>query len=151
MRGPQVTCGYIGDPEQTSATIDADGWLRTGDLGFVDDDGYLHLSGRSKELFKVGGELVAPVEVELVLSGAAGVSQAFVAGIPDERYGEVGWAWVVATEDAPIDERELLAHARGHLAPFKVPRGITVLTAEELPMTTTGKIQKYLLVQRILG
>jgi fatty-acyl-CoA synthase len=79
------------------------------------------------------------------------VSQAFVAGIPDERYGEVGWAWIVASEDAVLDEREVLAHARAHLAPFKVPRGITVLTAEELPMTTTGKIQKYLLVQRITG
>ena len=151
VRGPQVTRGYIGDPEQTAATIDADGWLRTGDLGFLDDDGYIHLSGRSKELFKVGGELVAPVEVELVLTAADGVSQAFVAGIPDERYGEIGWAWVVASEDAVIDERELLAHARQHLAPFKVPRGFTVLAAEELPMTTTGKIQKYLLVQRITG
>ncbi|HWD62082.1 MAG TPA: AMP-binding protein [Humibacter sp.] len=151
VRGPQVTRGYIGDPAETSASIDAEGWLRTGDLGFVDDDGYLHLSGRSRELFKVGGELVAPVEVELVLSGAPGVSQAFVAGIPDERYGEVGWAWIVASEDAVLDEREVLAHARAHLAPFKVPRGITVLTAEELPMTTTGKIQKYLLVQRITG
>ncbi|MGN6125082.1 MAG: class I adenylate-forming enzyme family protein [Humibacter sp.] len=151
VRGPQVTRGYIGDPEQTSATIDAEGWLRTGDLGFVDDEGYLHLSGRSKELFKVGGELVAPVEVELVLSGAHGVSQAYVAGIPDDRYGEIGWAWIVPTEDVVLDERELLAHARTHLAPFKVPRGITVLAVEELPMTTTGKIQKYLLVQRITG
>ncbi|GAB3391494.1 AMP-binding protein [Humibacter soli] len=151
VRGPQVTRGYIGDPEQTSATIDAEGWLRTGDLGFVDDERYLHLSGRSKELFKVGGELVAPVEVELVLSGADGVSQAYVAGIPDDRYGEVGWAWIVPTEDVVLDERELLAHARTHLAPFKVPRGITVLAVEELPMTTTGKIQKYLLVQRITG
>lgn len=149
VRGPQVTREYIGDPEQTAASIDAEGWLRTGDLGFVDDDGYIHLSGRSKELFKVGGELVAPVEVELVLSGADGVSQAYVAGIPDERYGEIGWAWIVPAEDAVIDERALLAHAREHLAPFKVPRGFTVLAAEELPMTTTGKIQKYLLVQRM--
>ncbi|GAB3609077.1 FadD3 family acyl-CoA ligase [Humibacter ginsengiterrae] len=150
VRGPQVTREYIGDREQTAAAIDAEGWLRTGDLGFVDDDGYLHLTGRAKELFKVGGELVAPVEVELVLSGATGVSQAFVAGIPDERYGEIGWAWIVPAEGAAIDERALLAHAREHLAPFKVPRGFTVLTTEELPMTTTGKIQKYLLVQRML-
>ena len=146
VRGPQVTRGYIGDPDQTAATIDADGWLRTGDLGFIDGDGYLHLSGRSKELFKVGGELVAPVEVELVLTAADGVSQAYVAGLPDERFGEIGWAWIVPAEDAVIDERALLGHAREHLAPFKVPRGFTVVTAEELPMTTTGKIQKYLLV-----
>lgn len=149
VRGPQVTREYIGEPEQTAASIDADGWLRTGDLGFVDDSGYIHLSGRSKELFKVGGELVAPLEVEHVLTAHDGVSQAYVAGIPDERYGEIGWAWVVPAEDAVIDERALLAHARAHLAPFKVPRGMTVLTVDRLPMTTTGKVQKYQLVQRI--
>jgi len=144
VRGPQVTRGYVGDgvPE----AVDADGWLRTGDLGFVDEQGYIHLRGRSKELFKVGGELVAPSEVEQVLSGADGVSQAYVAGVPDERYGEVGWAWVVPADGADVDERALMAHARARLAPFKVPRGITVTTAEDLPMTTTGKIQKYLLV-----
>ena len=149
VRGPQVTRGYIGDPEQTALSIDSEGWLRTGDLGFVDADGYLHLSGRSKELFKVGGELVAPAEVELVLTAADGVSQAFVAGVPDDRYGEVGWAWIVPGEDATIDHGALLAHARAHLAPFKVPRGLTIVTVEELPMTTTGKVQKYLLVQTL--
>jgi fatty-acyl-CoA synthase len=144
VRGPQVTRGYVGD--DVPDAVDAQGWLRTGDLGFVDEHGYIHLRGRSKELFKVGGELVAPTEVEQVLSGADGVSQAYVAGVPDERYGEVGWAWVVPAEGAQLDERALLAHARSRLAPFKVPRGITVTLAEELPMTTTGKIQKYLLV-----
>jgi fatty-acyl-CoA synthase len=150
VRGPQVTREYIGEPEQTAAVIDADGWLRTGDLGYVDDDGYIHLSGRSKELFKVGGELVAPIEVENVLTAAEGVSQAYVAGIPDERYGEIGWAWLVPGEDAALDERAILAHARQHLAPFKVPRGLTVITVDELPMTTTGKVQKYQLVQWIV-
>ncbi|GAA3765395.1 FadD3 family acyl-CoA ligase [Microbacterium kribbense] len=143
VRGPQVTREYVG--ANAPQALDADGWLRTGDLGFVDDEGYIHLRGRSKELFKVGGELVAPTEVEQVLSGADGVSQAYVAGIPDERYGEVGWAWVVMNEDAAPDERALLAHARARLAPFKVPRGFTFLSVDELPMTTTGKIQKYLL------
>ncbi|QDZ14699.1 class I adenylate-forming enzyme family protein [Humibacter ginsenosidimutans] len=150
VRGPQVTREYIGESAQAAAAIDEDGWLRTGDLGWVDDDGYLHLSGRSKELFKVGGELVAPLEVEQVLTAYDGVNQAYVAGIPDERYGEIGWAWVVAAEDAVLDERALLAHARTHLAPFKVPRGMTVVMVEELPMTTTGKVQKYQLVQWIV-
>ncbi len=147
VRGVQVTHRYFDNPERTAASIDEDGWLRTGDLGFIDADGYLHLSGRSSELFKMGGELVAPAEVEQLLTGIDGVSQAYVAGVPDERFGEVGWAWVVASEGAALDERALLAHCREHLAPFKVPRGVTLLGAEELPMTTTGKIQKFLLVQ----
>ncbi|GMA93769.1 AMP-binding protein [Pseudolysinimonas kribbensis] len=149
VRGPQVTRGYYGDPERTAYSVDADGWLRTGDLGHIDERGYLRLDGRSSELFKVGGELVAPLEVEQALTGMAGVSQAFVAGIPDERFGEVGWAWVVPTEDAELDEHELLRELRGHLARFKVPRGITVTDAASLPVTTTGKVQKYLLVRSL--
>jgi fatty-acyl-CoA synthase len=147
VRGPQVTHGYYQNPERTGEAIDEDGWLRTGDLGRVNEQGYLELGGRSSELFKVGGELVAPVEVERVLTSIEGVSQAFVAGIPDELYGDIGWAWVVPTEGASLDTRALLAHLREHLAPFKIPRGITVLEASELPTTTTGKVQKYLLVQ----
>jgi fatty-acyl-CoA synthase len=151
VRGPQVTRGYYQNPERTGEAIDADGWLRTGDLGRVNEQGYLELGGRSSELFKVGGELVAPVEVERVLTSIDGVSQAFVAGIPDELYGDIGWAWVVPAEGASLDARSLLAHLRAHLAPFKVPRGITLLDATELPTTTTGKVQKYLLVQSRQG
>ena len=147
VRGPQVTRGYYQNPARTIEAIDAAGWLRTGDLGRVNERGYLELGGRSSELFKVGGELVAPVEVERVLTSIEGVSQAFVAGIPDELYGDVGWAWVVPAEGASLDTRALVAHLREHLAPFKVPRGITLLEATELPTTTTGKVQKYLLVQ----
>jgi fatty-acyl-CoA synthase len=147
VRGPQVTRGYYQNPERTGEAIGDDGWLRTGDLGRINEQGYLELGGRSSELFKVGGELVAPVEVERVLTSIEGVSQAFVAGIPDELYGDIGWAWVVPTEGTTLDDRALLAHLREHLAPFKVPRGITLLEATELPTTTTGKVQKYLLVQ----
>jgi fatty-acyl-CoA synthase len=146
VRGPQVTRGYFDNPEQTAWAIDAEGWLRTGDLGRVNEQGYLELKGRSSELYKVGGELVAPGEVERLLTGIDGVSQAYVAGVPDERFGDVGWAWVVPQEDASLDVPELIAHCRKHLAPFKVPRGITFLAAEDLPTTTTGKVQKYLLV-----
>jgi fatty-acyl-CoA synthase len=147
VRGPQVTRGYYRNAERTGESIDADGWLRTGDLGRVNEQGYLELGGRSSELFKVGGELVAPVEVERVLTSIEGVSQAFVAGVPDELYGDIGWAWVVSAEGATLDPRALIAHLREHLASFKVPRGITLLEAAELPTTTTGKVQKYLLVQ----
>jgi fatty-acyl-CoA synthase len=143
VRGPQVTRRYADDPERTAETIDADGWLRTGDLGRVRPDGYLELTGRSKELFKVGGELVSPVEVEAVLTGYDGISQAFVTGVPDPRYGEVTWAFVVPAEGAELDERAVVAHCRERLAGFKVPRGVTFLAAEDLPTTATGKVQKF--------
>lgn len=147
VRGPQVTHRYFESPERTAAAIDDDGWLRTGDLGRINERGYLELTGRSSELFKVGGELVAPIEIEQVLTALPGVSQAYVAGVPDERFGEVCWAWVVSNSDATLDERELIAACRTHLAPFKVPRGISLVTVDQLPITTTGKVQKFLLVQ----
>jgi fatty-acyl-CoA synthase len=147
VRGPIVTRSYFNDPERTAAQIDAGGWFRSGDLGRVRDDGYLELTGRSGELFKVGGELVAPKQVEQVLTGYAGVAQAYVAGVPDERLGEVGWAWVVASEGTAPSEAELLRHCREHLAGFKVPRRVTFLGADDLPKTSTGKVQKFLLVQ----
>ena len=147
VRGPQVTHRYFENAERTAEAIDADGWLRTGDLGRVNESGYLELGGRSSELFKVGGELVAPAEVERVLTAQPGVSQAYVAGVPDERFGDIGWAWVVPTEDAELEPRALIAELRNHLAHFKVPRGITVLAADKLPVTTTGKVQKFMLVQ----
>jgi fatty-acyl-CoA synthase len=147
VRGPIVTRSYFNDPERTAAQIDAGGWFRSGDLGRVRDDGYLELTGRSGELFKVGGELVAPKQVEQVLTGYQGVAQAYVAGVPDDRLGEVGWAWVVAGEEAEPSEAELLRHCRTHLAPFKVPRKIKFLSADDLPKTSTGKVQKYLLVR----
>jgi fatty-acyl-CoA synthase len=147
VRGPQVTRGYYESADRTAEAINDEGWLRTGDLGRINEQGYLELGGRSSELFKVGGELVAPVEVERLLTSLPGVSQAFVAGVPDERFGEIGWAWLVPADGAELDTHEITAHVRGHLAPFKVPRGITVLAADELPVTTTGKVQKYLLVR----
>ncbi|HET9968888.1 MAG TPA: AMP-binding protein, partial [Streptosporangiaceae bacterium] len=128
VRGPIVTRGYYGDPERTAAQIDAGGWLRSGDLGRVRDDGYLELTGRTAELFKVGGELVAPKQVEQVLTGYQGVAQAYVAGVPDERLGEVGWAWVVPREEAQPSEAELIRHCRSRLAAFKVPRKIIFLS-----------------------
>jgi fatty-acyl-CoA synthase len=109
-------------------------------------DGYLELSGRSGELFKVGGELVAPKQVEQALTAHDAVEQAYVAGVPDARLGEVGWAWVVRTSGGSVTEAELLRHCRSHLAGFKVPRRIVFVDAEALPKTTTGKIQKYRLV-----
>lgn len=151
VRGPIVTRGYFDDPQRTAALIDSEGWLRTGDLGRRRSDGYLELSGRSKDLFKVGGELVAPTQVEQVITGHPAVAQAYVAGVPDDRLGEVGWAWVVPTENSTVAAGELIRHCRDALAGFKVPRGVTILSADELPMTATGKIQKYQLVRQWNG
>jgi len=151
VRGPIVTTHYFDDPERTAALIDADGWLRTGDLGRVRPDGYLELTGRSGELFKVGGELVAPQQVERALTSHPAVEQAYVAGVPDARLGEVGWAWVVATPDGSVTEEELLRHCRARLAAFKVPRRVVLVDADDLPKTTTGKIQKYRLVSEADG
>ena len=145
-RGPIVARAYDADPARTRERIDPDGWLRSGDLGRVRPDGYLTLTGRASELYKVGGELVAPKEVEAVLTRQAGVAQAYVAGVPDPRRGEVGWAWVVPDGTLALDPRALIRACRASLAPFKVPRVVRIVDAEELPTTTTGKVQKYRLV-----
>ena len=145
VSGPIVTRAYHRDPERTARSI-TDGWLRTGDMGWIDSSGYLHLTGRARELFKVGGELVAPKEVEDLLTRLPGVGQAYVAGIPDERLGEVGWAWVVPDGTAELDERELIRYTRQHLAAFKVPRKVVFLDAKDLPLSGTGKVQKFQLV-----
>lgn len=149
VRGPIVTRGYHEAPERNAELI-SDGWLRSGDLGRIRDDGYLELTGRSSELFKVGGELVSPKEVELLLTRYPGVAQAYVAGVPDERLGEVGLAWVVLS-DSSVTPADLHRYCRKELAHFKVPRRFFVTTAEELPTTATGKVQKYRLVDAYAG
>ena len=149
VRGPIVTHEYFNDPERTSTSIDAQGWLRTGDLGRIREDGYLELTGRSSELFKVGGELVAPKQVEQTLTSHPGVAQAYVAGVPDERFGQVGWAWVVPAAGVRVTDRELLQHCRTNLAGFKIPRKIKFLSDDELPKTSTGKIQKFRLIESL--
>lgn len=146
VRGPQVMRGYYNKPEETEAVF-VDGWMRSGDLGYVGRDGYLRLTGRSKELYKTGGELVAPKEVEEFLSGMPGVSQAFVVGIPDDRWGEAGCAWIVPEDDG-IDESDVVAACKAELARFKVPKHVLFTSAEDLPTTPTGKVQKFKLVER---
>lgn len=149
VRGPQVMRGYYDKPDETAAVF-VDGWLRSGDLGYVGDDGYLRLTGRSKELYKTGGELVAPKEVEEFLSTMPGVSQAFVVGVPDERWGEAGCAWIVPEdpEDRSIDESHVVAACKAELARFKVPKHVLFISADDLPTTPTGKVQKFKLVER---
>ena len=134
--------GFWDKPEETGLAL-RDGWVYSGDLGRVRDDGYLQLTGRSKELYKSGGELVMPKEVEDLLSGHPGVSQAFAVGVPDDRWGEIGCAWVVPEPGSDVTVEELLTLCREHLARFKVPKHLLFIDAADLPTTPTGKIQKY--------
>ncbi len=145
--GPTHMLGYWDEPEETDATLRG-GRVHSGDLGRVRPDGYVQLTGRSKELYKSGGELVMPKEIEELLTRHPGVSQAYAVGVPDERWGEVGCVWVVPDPGATVDPDALIALCREKLARFKVPRHVLVLAADELPTTPTGKVQKFRLAQR---
>ncbi len=151
VRGLAVTSGYYNKPEETAAAIDSNGWLHTGDLGIIDDENYLTLAGRLKETYRCGGEMVVPKEVEELLAEQPGVAQAHVVGIPHQRMGEVGCAFVVLDRSHPIDlqpsESRLIEACRTHLARFKVPAHVLFVTAEDLPLTVTGRVQKFKLVE----
>ena len=147
VRGPIVTRGYYNKPEETAAVLTPDGWLRTGDIGRVDEHGYLTLTGRKKESYRFGGELVMPAEVERVLQGHPGVQAAHIVGIPHHRMGEVGCAWIVAGPDRPTAE-ELLEYCATRLARFKVPATVLFLESQDVPVTATGRVQKFILVDR---
>ncbi|MFC5061796.1 class I adenylate-forming enzyme family protein [Actinomycetospora atypica] len=148
-RGPTNMLGFWGKPEETALALSLDGWVRSGDLGIVREDRYLVLTGRSKELYKSGGELVMPKEVEEVLSRHPGVSQAYAVGVADDRWGEIGAACIVRKPGVEVEAEELIALCKEQLARFKVPRRVVFLTAEELPATPTGKIQKFRLARMV--
>jgi fatty-acyl-CoA synthase len=132
--------GYYRNPEATRETITSEGWLRTGDLGTLTSDGYLSITGRLKEMFKSGGSNVYPVEIEQHLARHPAVRIAAVVGIPDERLGEVGFAFVELIEGARFTIDDLRQHCRGALADYKVPRFVCQVDA--LPRTSTAKIQR---------
>lgn len=146
-RGPTHMLGFWDKPDETAAGL-RDGWVFSGDLGRVRDDGYLQITGRSKELYKSGGELVMPKEVEELLTRVPGVSQAYAVGVPDERWGEVGCAWIVPEPGVTLDPDDLIAVCKDKLARFKVPKHVLLTTSEELPTTPTGKVQKFRLAAR---
>ncbi len=141
VRSPATMRGYWGDPEATACTIDRDGWVHTGDLGFLDQAGYLHLCGRQSEMYIRGGFNVYPIEVEHRLHQHPKVAQVAVLGVPHERYGEVGWAFVVPRNPSdPPSLEELRAFVGAELASFKRPDGLTVL--EQMPLTAMFKPDK---------
>jgi fatty-acyl-CoA synthase len=148
-RGPIMTRGYFDKPAETTALFTADGWLRTGDLGRIDADGYLALTGRQKESYRFGGELVQPGDVERVLLEHPGVAEAHVMGVPHPRFGEVGCACVVLTAGQTLDEAELIDFCRERLARFKVPARVLFMRTEDFPRTVTGKVQKFRMAERI--
>jgi HIP---CoA ligase len=145
LRGPNVMLGYLDDPEATAATIDSDGWLHTGDVGTVDENGNLRITDRLKDMYICGGFNVYPAEIEQVLARLDGVAESAVIGVPDERLGEVGKAFIVTKPGADLDEETVIAYTREHLANFKTPRSVEFLDA--LPRNPGGKVVKPLLRQ----
>jgi long-chain acyl-CoA synthetase len=140
VRGPGVMKGYYRKPDETRNVLDADGWFRTGDIGRMDEQGYLSITGRAKEMLIVGGENVFPREIEAVLEAHDSVLQAAVIGIHDESRGEVPVAFVVPKPGAQVSDQELRQAAKRALAGFKVPRRIYI--RDDLPAGPTGKILK---------
>ncbi len=141
VRGPIAMLGYWERPEATAETIRAGGWLVTGDLGSFDAEGFITLTGRSKDMFISGGENVYPRQVEAVYEQHPAVLEIAVVGVPDERWGEVGRAYVVPRDGATLDPDALRAFGRKHIAAFKVPASFVVV--KELPRTASGKVQKF--------
>jgi fatty-acyl-CoA synthase len=140
-RGYGVMLGYWDDPEATSKAIDADGWMHSGDLAVMDDDGYVSIVGRIKDMIIRGGENIYPREVEEFLYRLPDIDQVEVIGVPSERYGEEVMAWVRLREGTALTAEELIAACRGRIATYKIPRYWKFV--ESFPMTVTGKTQKY--------
>ncbi|GAA4490161.1 FadD3 family acyl-CoA ligase [Rhodococcus olei] len=140
VRGENVMLGYLDDPEATAATIDPDGWLHTGDVGVLDDRGYLDITDRLKDMYISGGFNVYPAEIENTLARLDTVAESAVIGVPDERMGEVGRAYIVPKPGRTVTEEEVLAFAKEHLANFKVPRQIHIV--DGLPRNPSGKVLK---------
>jgi acyl-CoA synthetase (AMP-forming)/AMP-acid ligase II len=132
--------GYWEQPEESAKAL-ADGWFHTGDGGTVDEDGYLTISDRKKDVIITGGENVSSIEVEDALFGHDGVAEVAVIGVPDERWGETIKALVVRSPDSTVTEDELIRHCKERLAGFKAPTSVEF--RDELARTATGKLQKY--------
>jgi fatty-acyl-CoA synthase len=149
LRGYQLMDGYLDLPEATAEAIAPDGWLHTGDLAMMDKRGYVRITGRLKEIINRGGRKIAPAEIETVLQTHPAVSTAAAVGVPDERMGEEIAAFVKLIPGGSVDEEDLAALCRAELAPYKKPRYWVFV--DELPTTSSGKVQKFRLRERFLA
>lgn len=147
VRGPVVTRGYFNKPEETAEAFTTDAWLRTGDIGHLTEGGWLTLTGRIKESYRCGGEMVMPREIEELFDNHPGIAQALVVGVPDPKMGEVGCLCLVPESAARLETETLIRFCAERLARFKVPKHVLWLAAEEIPMTVTGRPQKFLLAK----
>lgn len=146
VRGYSVMLGYWQDPQKTAEVIDADGWMHTGDLGTIDQDGYGRIVGRLKELIIRGGENISPAEIEELLHRNPKIEMAQIVGVPDEKYGEELCACIKLKSGERLSEEELKEFCRSQIAHFKIPRYVRFV--ETFPMTASGKVQKYLLAEQ---
>jgi fatty-acyl-CoA synthase len=142
-KGYSVMSGYWGDPETTAAAIDADGFMHSGDLASIDADGFVRISGRAKDMIIRGGENISPREIEEFLYSHPDITDVAVIGVADDRFGEAVCAWIVRTPGSAIEATDIAAYCNGQLAHFKTPS--LVRFVEALPMTASGKVQKYLM------
>jgi len=140
LRGPHTFSGYWDEPEETSKTIEPDGWVHTGDLVTKDDEGFYFITGRKKDMFISGGENVYPTEIEELLYKHPSVLEAAVVGVPNEKWGEVGKAFVVLKPGKSLSQEQVLEYLDGKLARYKIPKYYEF--REELPKSAAGKILK---------
>ncbi|WP_247673483.1 long-chain fatty acid--CoA ligase [Micromonospora sp. C51] len=147
--GPNVFPGYHRLPEATAEAFTPDGWFRSGDLGYLDADGYLYISGRLKDMIISGGENIYPAEIEVLLGEIDGVTGVAVIGVPDARWGEVPWAIMTVREDATVDLATVHQFLDGRVARYKVPKNVVIV--DELPRTASGKVRKGDLRNRFAG
>jgi fatty-acyl-CoA synthase len=141
FRGYHVMRGYYGQEEATRETIDEAGWLHSGDLGILDDDGYLRITGRLKDMIIRGGENIYPAEIEAFYFRHPKIAEIAVFGVPDSKMGEEVAAWIKLHQGQQAEPEEFRVYAKGHMAHYKIPRYVWIV--EEFPLTVTGKIQKY--------
>ena len=137
---------YLNQPEETAHTL-RNGWLHTGDIATVDEDGFIYIVDRLKDMIISGGENIYPAELEKVIAGMPGVAQVAVVGQPDLKWGETPMAVIVAQSGGNLDEKSVIEYCDGKMARYKIPK--KVMFIESLPLTPTGKVQKRMLRQRL--
>jgi len=147
-RGYSVMRGYWDDPEQTAHVLDAAGWMHTGDLGTIDDEGYCNIVGRLKDMVIRGGENIYPREIEEFLFRHPKIEAVQVFGVPDTRFGEELCAWIKTRAGETLTDQEVREFCEGQIARYKVPRHIRFVT--DYPMTVTGKVQKFVMRQLMM-